>query len=690
MADLYGSGLTDFFAEEGEDIENTSILPTYKSRAANLAAEKDQPPDSRAASNFVGLWNQGATCYLNSLIQACFMTPELRKAILDLPLCNDHLGNFREWLPEGQKREILFALQELFVKLQAADIKALPTKSLTDSFHWSIEDVVVQQDAQELNRVLFDVIERALQDTPYANLIGSLYRGINTFYTECSNCNSVFERDETFCDLVVQVKGMRNLEESIAGLLAPDFLEADNKYFCEVCNAKQNATRRNSLKQIPNILTFSLNRFEYDLKTFDRVKITDPFGFPVELDMNKYTQDGGEYELFGTIIHAGTAHQGHYHAYIRDLLQEGSWNVPETHSEPEAEKPETQANSKPVSKRQQRKQDKTLKALGSQTLDIKDANLLENWYDFNDSSVTAISGSELSKIFGGSKETAYMLIYRKKIEFSLSHLQIPSYWSESISIFNSDLQHQREEYEELKNWLEVAIQSVNLFSFDNGMISYNQDANDPSTQGKILKLRFTDQISEIYTSAREFNTSAIVETARLTNGYVQLLRFLPKDCTLQHAGVRHRSCWIAFPERQSRDIVESLKYVGEDCEPIVINMKIFGDTVKLACNRGWKLDTFQQKLCDMCGITPSEQVLRYTQGKEATEISSNMNTSRTLGSLGFYSSMELYLTLKEEDFPEIGNSQSSATALALAPEGQTSILVCDENDADNVIQHCNI
>ena len=37
-----------------------------------------KPAESRGASQLVGLDNQGATCYLNSLIQAMYMTPELR------------------------------------------------------------------------------------------------------------------------------------------------------------------------------------------------------------------------------------------------------------------------------------------------------------------------------------------------------------------------------------------------------------------------------------------------------------------------------------------------------------------------------------------------------------------------------------------------------------------------------------
>jgi ubiquitin carboxyl-terminal hydrolase 40 len=32
-----------------------------------------------------------------------------------------------------------------------------------------------------------------------------------------------------------------------------------------------------------------------------------------------------EYELYGIVIHRGSAHGGHYFAYVRDVLGESSW-----------------------------------------------------------------------------------------------------------------------------------------------------------------------------------------------------------------------------------------------------------------------------------------------------------------------------------------------------------------------------
>ncbi|CAN0015052.1 unnamed protein product, partial [Ectocarpus fasciculatus] len=41
----------------------------------------DEEALGRAESGFVGLDNQGATCYLNALLQAIYMTPELRHGL---------------------------------------------------------------------------------------------------------------------------------------------------------------------------------------------------------------------------------------------------------------------------------------------------------------------------------------------------------------------------------------------------------------------------------------------------------------------------------------------------------------------------------------------------------------------------------------------------------------------------------
>ena len=66
----------------------------------------------------MGLNNQAATCYLNSLLQCLYMSPGFRKAIFSLPLCKETVENPTEFIPANSgKFGILFALQELFSEM---------------------------------------------------------------------------------------------------------------------------------------------------------------------------------------------------------------------------------------------------------------------------------------------------------------------------------------------------------------------------------------------------------------------------------------------------------------------------------------------------------------------------------------------------------------------------------------------
>lgn len=58
----------------------------------------------------VGLYNQGATCYMNSLFQSLFFTNIYRKSVYQIPTEND--------APESS---LVYALQRLFYNLQFSD-----------------------------------------------------------------------------------------------------------------------------------------------------------------------------------------------------------------------------------------------------------------------------------------------------------------------------------------------------------------------------------------------------------------------------------------------------------------------------------------------------------------------------------------------------------------------------------------
>lgn len=75
--------------------------------------DNDMPvPVLDVSNNYVGLVNQAMTCYLNSLLQALYMTPEFRNALYN-------------WEFDGvnETRSIPFQLQKLFLNLQVSDLQ---------------------------------------------------------------------------------------------------------------------------------------------------------------------------------------------------------------------------------------------------------------------------------------------------------------------------------------------------------------------------------------------------------------------------------------------------------------------------------------------------------------------------------------------------------------------------------------
>ncbi|KAI7746099.1 hypothetical protein M8C21_024664, partial [Ambrosia artemisiifolia] len=99
-------------------------------------------------TGYVGLKNQGATCYMNSLLQTLYHIPYFRKAVYHMPTTETDM-------PSGS---IPLALQSLFYKLQYNET-SVATKELTKSFGWDTYDSFMQHDVQELNRVLCEKLE---------------------------------------------------------------------------------------------------------------------------------------------------------------------------------------------------------------------------------------------------------------------------------------------------------------------------------------------------------------------------------------------------------------------------------------------------------------------------------------------------------------------------------------------------
>ncbi|KAI4347703.1 hypothetical protein L6164_008489 [Bauhinia variegata] len=274
--------------------------------------------DSKKETGFVGLKNQGATCYMNSLLQTLYHIPYFRKAVYHMPTTENDM-------PSGS---IPLALQSLFYKLQYSDT-SVATKELTKSFGWDTYDSFMQHDVQELNRVLCEKLEDKMKGTVVEGTIQQLFEGHHMNYIECINVNFKSTRKESFYDLQLDVKGCRDVYASFDKYVEVERLEGDNKYHAEQFGL-QDAKKGVLFIDFPPVLQLQLKRFEYDFMRDTMVKINDRYEFPLELDLDrdngKYLSPEADrsvrnlYTLHSVLVHSGGVHGGHYYAYIQPTL----------------------------------------------------------------------------------------------------------------------------------------------------------------------------------------------------------------------------------------------------------------------------------------------------------------------------------------------------------------------------------
>lgn len=294
--------------------------------------------------------------------------------------------------------DVLFELQSLFATLQMSQSGAISTRALTDSFGWRSSQAVQQQDVHELNRMLFDVIERALRRTPQAKLVQQLYGGATTTSLRCEVCNTERRRADALLDLPLSLRDAQTVHAALAIACGSERLTESNRLTCEVCNARQDTTRSvrlgrlastplsnqappppsdaeaaaastttdaptaeqppvaaDAVVDVPPLLWLPLARFDYDLERGQRVKLTTPFLFPLELDLAPYVVGSTSqanaaleqyvamtpskptaleriayltrrselpspyrYVLAAVVLHSGGPFGGHYHALARE------------------------------------------------------------------------------------------------------------------------------------------------------------------------------------------------------------------------------------------------------------------------------------------------------------------------------------------------------------------------------------
>ena len=157
-----------------------------------------------------------------------------------------------------------------------------------------------------------------------------------------------------------QIRGKSDIHEALSTMCEVEYMEGDNKVYCERCKKNTDTVLRTAISALPDMLILSLKRFDLDYNTFETVKLNSRCAFDPCLNMKKYTLEGVEamekatsmsddetqnpyddyidplselededyeYKLAGVLVHHGVAQGGHYYSFIRDRTSVDTTNT---------------------------------------------------------------------------------------------------------------------------------------------------------------------------------------------------------------------------------------------------------------------------------------------------------------------------------------------------------------------------
>ncbi|KFM79478.1 Ubiquitin carboxyl-terminal hydrolase 47, partial [Stegodyphus mimosarum] len=453
---------------------------------------------TRQDTGFVGLVNQAMTCYLNSLLQTLFMTPEFRNTL--------YRWEFDGTEEEGTK-SIPFQLQKLFLQLQTSKKPAVGTTELTTSFGWDSSEAWQQHDVQELCRVMFDALEQKFKNTQQADLISRLYEGKLKDYVKCLECGYESAREDTFLDVPLVVRpfgssqAYASVGEALQAFVTPEILQGSNQYFCEHCNKKCDAHKGLKFIKFPYLLTLQLKRFDFDPVTMHRIKLNDRVSFPEILNLNDFIKSDNSMETCddGDTTDSGSALDDEGICYASGC-KTGCSLSPEAFSDNDLADDDEGIDVGPHGPSME----------SSHELCVNERNLKKSmekgpyvyelfsimvhsgsangghyyayiksfkhgeWYCFNDAQVTRITYDDIQKTYGGgptrgyysssysSSTNAYMLMYRQIDKEKNAECMSPEEFPEHIKDLLQCMQEQ-EERERLQRELDRSMCKIKLF-----------------------------------------------------------------------------------------------------------------------------------------------------------------------------------------------------------------------------------
>ncbi|KAM6908964.1 uncharacterized protein FYW49_012831 [Xenentodon cancila] len=274
--------------------------------SSSSSVGKSSPVDGLhpKAREYYGLKNQGATCYLNSVLQVLFMTRDFREAVRS-PIDNKYINHH------------LHGVFDALLK------KPAHTQAITH--HLGIKRVHEQHDAAEC-------FEKILSLT--SSDASKMFQGELMHTSACSKCGSNTEDEEPFWSLPLTLVDSDTEDyrvvDGIKSFFQESCISGENQLFCEHCKIKTDTKIKFDVVHHPDILTLLLKRFKFDYNHMQYVKLKCRVEVPHILEIPHAGGESQKYQLYAFVEHLGELRNGHYTVTIKSQDDERWYNFNDT------------------------------------------------------------------------------------------------------------------------------------------------------------------------------------------------------------------------------------------------------------------------------------------------------------------------------------------------------------------------
>lgn len=327
------------------------------------------------ASGLRGIYNAGATCYQNVILQSFLHNPLLRNFYL-----RDGHANC------NAQHCLSCALDDIFQDFYAVENTNGYTAANVLSGFWisekkAFENLVTtkEQDAHEFFQFLAEELHERNGDGKRPEtgsehscqcVIHQIFYGKMLTTTVCQKCNGATDAVQSFLDLSLGLETLAQKRKkgdmkplTLRECLDAEYIKSDKcEYRCQGCKSSQQARRHTSVKCLPNVLAIHLKvrlrscllesipplpcypssfvtrhamlmctmkRFEFKHGRHDTAsKVETPVQFPLEMNMLPYTSKGRDLGVHEDQLHSyPELARGHIYDLVSVVVHVGSMDT---------------------------------------------------------------------------------------------------------------------------------------------------------------------------------------------------------------------------------------------------------------------------------------------------------------------------------------------------------------------------